>query len=196
MTRPILHSSPRRVRALAVGLATLLAAGGLFAASAAASATQSAWTDRSHISAVVTAGTWKTPPPVEPPTLPSSCIAMTPQGTPLAGGQCTITDIKVKAWASGATKIRDYDISIKTNAGEGYVVFDVDLSTVAASGAWSWAKAGTLATGQFTPSSGFTCAELPRLRASGPANWGSKYKVWVRVTEDRTTTSPDPVNCS
>lgn len=195
MNRSLLQGRSTRLRALAAGLATLVAVSGLFAASAAASGTQSAWNDRVHVSAAVTAGTWTTPP-IVPPTLPSTCVAMTPQGTPLAGGQCSITGISVNSWDNGVYKIRDYQVEIKTNAGAGYVVFDVDLSKVNQSGAWSWAKAGTIATGHFTPSAGYTCSELPRLRASGPSNWGSKYQVMVRVIEDRTMAGPGSVNCS
>ena len=197
MTRSLLHGRSTRTRALAAGFAALVAVGGIFAASAAVSATQSAWNDRVVVSATVSAGTWKTPPVVVPPTpLPSSCVAMTPQGTPLAGGQCSITGITVNPWDNGVFKIRDYQVAIKTNAGAGYVVFDVDLSKVATPGAWSWAKAGTIATGHFTPSADYTCSELPRLRATGPSNWGSSYQVMVRVIEDRTMSGPGAVNCS
>lgn len=190
MMRVTLHRRPARL--LAIGLAAVLAIAGLAAASAAASETQSAWNDRVNASAAVTAGTWQVPPP-EP--LPSSCIAMTPQGTPLAGGQCAVTGVTFNQWDNGVYKIRDYRISMKTNADPGYTVFDVDLASAAGAGAWSWAKAGTLATGHFTPSPGYMCAELPRLRASSPMNWGPTPEIWVRVIEDRTMVGPSSLNC-
>ncbi|MBU4465377.1 MAG: hypothetical protein KKH75_05980, partial [Actinobacteria bacterium] len=154
---------------------------------ASVTSTQAAWTDKSAVSAAVTAGTWKT--------ITNSCTAMNARGGTVHGGTCSITGVTFTQWSDGSNIVRDYQVGIKTNAWMSYAAFDIDLASGTGTGAWTWGKAATIPTGQFTPTSGFTCSTLPELTATGPLNWGSSYTIWVRVVMDSSTSMGAQKNC-
>ena len=150
--------------------------------------TSAAWTDQNHASALASAGTWSTST--------NDCVAMGKNGKPVKGGKCTVTGVRFDQWSDGTNTVRDYYISVDMTAGSAYPAVTVDLSAASGSGKWSWAKAATVPTNQFTLPSGYACSELPVLRANGPTNWGSTYSFWVRVVEDRTIGLGSTRNCA
>lgn len=180
----------RGVRAILIAAATVAALVALPLAAAAVDATQSAWNDRTYVSATVTAGTWEVPPP-------SGCTAMSANGEVANGGTCSVDSMTVNQWTDGTNVVRDYFLSVSISEGNGYAAINVDLSkATGTSGTWDWAAAATIPTDQFTPVSGFTCSELPKLRASGPTNWGHSYIVWVRVVENASSPMGAGKNCA
>ncbi|MET0735248.1 MAG: hypothetical protein ABWY55_06360 [Microbacterium sp.] len=180
-----------RLTKLLVAAAAALSLVAVPVAAASVSATESAWTDRTLVSATVAAGTWV----VAPTTPTTGCVAMGSNGQPISGGTCAITGVSFVQWSDGTNTVRDYTISVTMSPGAVYASITADLSTAAGSGAWSWAKAATIATGQFTPVAGYTCSELPVLRANGPSNWGTSYAFWVKVVQDRTVGIGGTRNC-
>ena len=155
------------------------AVAGVVAFTTGATATQAAWQDAAHTTATVTAGTWSTPATGD------SCKAMGADGKQLTTGTCRITSVTYLQWTTGQNTVRDYYIGVELSANASYAQFSVDLSKgTGGVGSFSWTKARTVPTGQFTPVAGYTCATLPVVRANGPANWGVSYPVWVRVVQE------------
>jgi hypothetical protein len=146
------------VALVTVALAVLL--GG--AAQGVVQPTSAAWTDRTAASAVVTAGRWQTTPT-------SSCVAYGWNGAVLPG--CTLSGITYDEWGVFGQRARNYYASFSVPSGTRSVSFDIDLSTATGKGtAWAWDRTRLVPGGQFTPKSGWTCTELPRVRGTG-ADW-------------------------
>jgi hypothetical protein len=170
----------RRIRSTWIAMALIaVAVVGIAGAATTTAATQAAWSDRAHTSAAVSAGTWAT-------TTANSCKAMNAAGKELPNGTCKVTSVTFSQWADGKNTVRDYYISFEMSNNAAFPQFTVDLSKGTGSGTFSWATAGTIATNQYTPLSGYKCSELPTLRANGPSNWGSAYQIWVRVVQEPT----------
>lgn len=179
----------RRFRRLVVA-AALVAALGVAGAVTGIRATESAWTDRTYVSAVATGGTWSVPVTV-------GCVAMNPNGEPKPGGRCSVTSVTVEAeWGTNGSRMRNYTAYFNSNAQDGYVQFTIDLSTATGSGPFSWATAGlTAGSSQVIPASGWTCASLPTLKGKTPTGWGwgPNSSIFFQITENRST---QPVKCS
>ena len=135
-----------RARGIALAaVAALLAVAGI---AGAVSPTQASWTDRTHATASVTAGTWTTP------TAANTCVAWA-DAAKKQPTSCTIGQITASPWGNGP---RDYQVYWSTGVKPYWVEFTVDLSTatlkngVKEDPAWSWTGATVRASGaQFTP---------------------------------------------
>lgn len=135
--------------------------------------TTAAWTDRTRVAAVVTAGTW-------PTTTASTCIAYGQTGKMIPG--CVVSGITYQGWGTAGAQTRNYYINFQTPSDTRSVSFDVDLNTaVGNASSWSWKTAGVLSGAQFTPRDGWTCAQLPRVRGTG-ADWQTAT-VYFQVAE-------------
>lgn len=180
-----------RVRLAVIALAALVGGAFFVAGAASVSPTQSAWGDRTAVSASVTAGTWKTGPTL-------GCTAMSSAGKAVAGGTCTAT-VTYSQWEDGRNVVRDYYVTYSMSSGAAYPAVVLDLSTAKGSQqgstAWVWKSPVTLATGQYTLASGYTCSELPVLRANGPS-WGQSSTFWVRVVMDSSMPQASGKSCS
>lgn len=161
---------------------------GVAAVVTATAVTQAAWNDNNYSSVPVSAGTWDTP-------TTQGCVAMNPQGKELPSGSCKITSVTFSQWSDGKNTVRDYYVGFEMSGNAAYPQFTVDLSKGSGSGTWSWKTAGSIATNQYTPLSGYKCTELPILRANGPSNWGSSYQIWIRVVQEPTGAGASR-NCS
>ena len=161
-----------------VALALALLVGGSLGVAAAdhgvVESTSAAWSDRAHVAATVTAGTWKT-------TTSSTCLAYGPNGQTLAG--CTVLGTsRYDGWGEPGKQTRNYYLNFSLPPGTSTYSFDVDLTTVAGTGSWSWKTAKVVRDGaQFTPRGGWTCAELPRVRGTGPS-WYTQT-IYFQVVE-------------
>lgn len=177
-----------RMRLLSSALAAVLLAGfGGFALSAAP--TQSAWSDRVHVSAAVTAGDWAT----------LGCVAMNANGNPKRNGTCTITGITYEGWGNSTTRNRNYYVTVASNANDnGYVVLTVDLRTAtktsdSAPGTWRWASAATLG-GNLAVTS--ACTSLPIMTAETPKGWGANGTYYLPLTDNKSAASSGSISCS
>lgn len=180
------RTSARRV--WTVVIAATLGIAGVTAATAGVQPTQSAWTDRTIVSAVATGGKWSVPVSV-------GCVAMDADGTPKNGGYCEIAGLTVdQEWGDIGSRTRNYTLKLRSNAGSGYIQFTVDLSKAGTSG-FAWSTAGlTSNSTQVIPNSGWTCAKLPTLTGKTPTNWGwgPGSSIFFQITENR---SSQAVNC-
>ncbi len=169
---------------LGVVVAALLSVAASASAVSVVGVTESAWTDRTHVSAVATGGTWSTSPTI-------GCVAMNADGSPKAGGTCTVTGVSVDAqWGEAGNRTRNYKVRFNTNAAEGYIQFTVNLA--AGTGPFSWGNAGIVAPAQqVTPNNGWTCAQLPIVTGKTPTNWGwgAGSSIFFQVTENRASTN-------
>lgn len=169
-------STRRRRASIAAGLALVI---GLGAAAVAVSPTQSAWTDATHTSTVVTSGEWSAP------VAANTCRAWNQNGREVT---CTVSRIWFTTWSESSTRrAREYHVDFSAPSGK-TITFSVDLrsaTTTSApeSPAWSWTNAGVASSGQFTPAAGWNCSSLPAV--SGQAHdWQSS--IYFHVYEDRT----------
>ncbi len=114
---------------------------------------------------------------------------MTANGTPKAGGSCSVTSVTVSAeWGNVGSRMRNYSVQFNSNAAEGYIQFTVDLSQ----GSFAWTSAGLVAPSQqVAPNDGWTCGQLPTLTGKTPTNWGwgANSAIFFQIAEDRTSTS-------
>lgn len=163
-------------------IVAMLAAAGIVGVGSAVSSTQAAWSDRVHVAARVSAGTWGS----------NTCTAWTDdeKSKPVT---CTITQVTMTPWGNGP---RDYMVSWSTDPEARWVRFTVDLSTatrttaVADDPAWSWRGATVRAPGaQFTPIGEWTCADLPVVRGQSLL-WGKNAYFVVQPAS-----STDPRMC-
>lgn len=175
---------------LAPVAAALVLAVGLVGAAVGIQPTQSAWSDRTIVSAVATGGSWSAPVTI-------GCVAMNADGTPKSNGRCVVTAVAVEnEWGDPGQRMRNYRVRLNSNAQEGYVQFTVDLSQGNGAAGFSWTNAGlTAGSSQVTPNNGWTCASLPTLTGRTPTNWGwdSNSSIFFQITEDR---SSQAVKCS
>lgn len=166
---------------LALGLiAALLGGVGVVAA---VSATQAAWSDRSHASAVASAGTWATTPTAP---APGCTVVTTKDGKAVPGATCGIGGTSINQWSDGSSTVRDYYITVNSSvSGPGIVQkVVIDLSKIAGGGAWTWGSSVIVPSGNFTLTS--SCALLPTVSATLPENQGNSPLLWVRVVEKST----------
>lgn len=148
----------RRSRIVALTLAAA-AVIGIGISAGAASQTQAAWTDQVHVTATTTAGNWM---PV------NACTAYDDNGRQIA---CRISSITYQLWDPSSDGTRHYWVNFDfAGSTARRVTFTADLSTaVRADGQptgpqWNWERATIRAAGaQFTPSTGWTCADLPEV---------------------------------
>lgn len=182
-TREAAEGIPRRTRTLSVLALLITLVTGAGAASSVA-LTESAWTDKTYATAVATGGTWS-----KSPTL--GCVAMNANGTPRAGGHCTITSVTVGAqWGDPGNRTRNYTLRFDTNAADGYIQFTVNLA--AGTGAFSWGNAGLVAPSQqVTPDNAWSCSQLPILSGKTPTNWGwgANSSIFFQIAENRRSAS-------
>lgn len=166
----------KRFAALAIAL---LIGGGLGAAAAdqGLERTSASWTDQGQVAAAVTAGTWTT-------TTASTCLAYGDNGQVLAG--CSVLNSSsYEGWGVAGTQTRNYYLKFDVPKGTRQISFDVDLSTVQGNGSsWSWTTAKVLYNRhqQFQARDGWTCAELPRVRATG-VEWQTQ-QIFFQIAEN------------
>lgn len=171
---------PIMSRALAVAAAVALLIG-VGAAVSVTVATQAAWNDKTVTSVPVTAGEWSNPvPPVT-----NSCTAWDQNGNAVT---CAVKKVWFTTWAESPTRrAREYHVDF-TAPNAKKIQFSVDLATATTtsapeSPAWSWSNAGVASSGQFTPTSNWTCSSLPVV--TGQAfDWHTS--IYFHVYENRT----------
>jgi hypothetical protein len=159
MTASLLLRRVGRFRGTVAALLVVAVLGGGAAASA-TSSTEAAWSDRTYVSAPVSAGTWNSG---------NSCTALNNGGNVV--GNCTVTSIKYTETGTAGNHTRTYSVTFGgTTSAAKSIRLSIDLSsgtgTTTGTGAWIWTNAATLVpaqngAAQFTPTS--TCVSLPLL---------------------------------
>ncbi|MEU1973294.1 SipW-dependent-type signal peptide-containing protein [Microbacterium sp. NPDC019599] len=138
-----------------LGIVMLMA--GMWAASTVVQPTSAAWTDKTHTSATVTAGTWSS--------AKNTCTAVDAAGKPMP---CAVTGLRYDEWGTPGNRVRNYYITTSA-VGARHLDFSVDLSTASgAGGSFAWTNAGVATGAQFTPTNGWTCAKLPLVTGKTP----------------------------
>lgn len=165
-------------RLLAFALAAVAVLGVGFGASA-MSATQAAWTDRTYVTAVATAGTWAT--------TGNTCIAYTSSNQVLAG--CRVTAVRYESWGAIGDRTRNYYVDFSAPSGTVYVTFDIGLGTATGGDAtaMTWQNAAVGANPQFTARGGWTCSQLPRVQGRS-LDWHTQT-VYFAVHENKANKS-------
>lgn len=175
-------SPPRASHAFLLSCTSLVALLALLILAPSMPVTVSAWNDRTHTVASVTAGSWPTAPK-------AGCTAMTSSGQKLEGGWCTVTSVRYTESGTAGKRTRNYHVVTDSNAGAGFIRLNLDLSTATGpSSSFSWSNAG-LGHGHITPAPGWSCSSLPWISgdtASG-GHWGMQSSVEFHINENRTT---------